>query len=239
MHNPNQNNPPLTRLAALFYAFTHTPQAFCAHKKIIGLSLVPPFLVLLLAVIINVLRGITIGYLTRDPNAIGGNTYYAGFISQLGIFFWAGTAAICGFTYLLLKQTKAVSEKIAFIIFAGGLTLLLGFDDVFQLHEGFFPAMGVSENIVLASYVVLLAIFLVRFQTVILRTNYVLFAIALGFFGISMVVDVLFLFESIRHLLEDGAKLFGIVTWFAYFAEVCFIALQIHTLDNAKALGSQ
>lgn len=213
-----------SRYVALMLAIKQIPQVFASHKKLIGWSLVPPFMVLLLAVLINVFRGITIGYLTRDPNAIGGNTYYAGFISQLGIFFWAGTAAICLFSYLLLKQAKA-SPITLFIICAGALTLLLGFDDVFQLHEGFFPHIGVSENIVLLSYLLLMASFLFQFQRVILRSNYVLFGIALSFFTLSMVVDVFSLFEPIRHLLEDGAKLFGIVTWSAYFAEICFIEL--------------
>lgn len=213
------------RYTALLLAIKQIPQAFAANRKLIGWSLVPPFMVLLLAVLINVFRGITIGYLTRDPNAIGGNTYYAGFISQLGIFFWAGTAAICWFSYWLLKQAKTTSDNIVLIACAGALTLLLGFDDVFQLHEGFFPHIGVSENVVLASYLVVMMCFLIRFQHVILRSNYVLFGIALSFFALSMVVDVFSLFEPIRHLLEDGFKLFGIVTWSAYFAEICWIEL--------------
>lgn len=227
MNQPAQPNDISTnRYTALLQAVKHIPQVFAENKCFIGWSLVPPFLVMLLAVVINVFRGITIGYLTRDPNAIGGNTYYAGFISQLGIFFWAGTAAICFFTYLLLKQRRQNAEAITFICYAGCITLLLGFDDVFQLHEGFFPHIGVAENVILASYLVLLAHYLYRFQARILGSNYVLLGVALSFFGVSMVVDVFSLFEPIRHLLEDGAKLFGIVTWSAYFSQICFINLQ-------------
>lgn len=226
MNQPTQQYDLSTsRYTALLQAIKHIPQVFSANKCLIAWSLVPPLLVMLLAVLINVFRGITIGYLTRDPNAIGGNTYYAGFISQLGIFFWAGTAAICFFTYLLLRQKQENTETWPFLCYAGCITLVLGCDDVFQLHEGFFPAIGISENIVLASYVLLLAIFLVKFQAAILRSNYVLFGISLAFFGVSMVEDVLSLFEPIRHLLEDGAKLFGIVTWSAYFSQICFTNL--------------
>lgn len=226
MDQPTQpNDISTTRYTALLQAIKHIPQVFAENKCLIGWSLVPPLFVMLLAVMINVFRGITIGYLTRDPNAIGGNTYYAGFISQLGIFFWAGTAAICFFTYLLLKQKRQNAQTMTFICYAGCITLLLGFDDVFQLHEGFFPHIGVAENVILASYLVLLAYFLYRFQARILGSNYVLLGIALSFFGVSMVVDVFSLFESIRHLLEDGAKLFGIVTWSAYFSQICFTNL--------------
>ena len=200
--------------------------AYRLNKRNILASLVMPSLIMSLAVMINQLRGITIGFLTRDPNAISGIPYYAGFISQIGIFFWAGTAAICAFTsHLLWKQPKK-SEMTSLLLFAGFLTTVLGADDVFQMHEGFFPQIGIPENLVLVSYVLLLIYFLYQYSELILKTNFLLLFISLGFFGLSMIVDVLFLFENVRHLLEDGFKLFGIATWAAYFTGVCATVLR-------------
>lgn len=199
--------------------------AYRLNKKNILASLVIPSLIMLLAVMINQLKGITIGFLTRDPNAISGIPYYAGFISQTGIFFWAGSAAICVFTCYLLWMQPKKSEMTSLLLFAGFLTMVLGADDVFQMHEGFFPQIGIPENLVLLSYVILLIYFLYQYSELILKTNFLLLYTSLSFFGLSMIVDVLFLFENIRHLLEDGFKLFGIATWAAYFTGVCATVL--------------
>lgn len=201
--------------------------AYRQQKHKIFYSLIPPFFIMLSAVMINQLRGITIGFLTRDPNAIGGIPYYAGVISQIGIFFWAAAATVCFFTWYLLKRFAIQSEKRPFLLFAGLLSLILGADDVFQMHEGFFPDIGIPENIVLISYILLIVYFLINFSQQILQTNIALLFLSLIFFGLSMVVDVLFLFEPVRHLLEDGFKLFGITTWASYFTFTCIEALSL------------
>lgn len=201
--------------------FSTVGASFKQNRSIILASLALPMSILFLAVMILKIKGIAIGFLTRDPNAICGNPYYAGFISQFGIFFWAGAAVICLFTYYLLIKQSIKSEMQPLLLFAGIFTLFLGADDVFQLHDGFFPHIGISEKLVLVCYASLMVYFLLRFRALILKTNFLLLLMALFFFGLSLIVDVLWLFQSIRHLLEDGFKLMGIVAWAFYFAEVC------------------
>lgn len=199
--------------------------ALSHNKRILFASLALPACIMFSAVMSLQLRGIAIGFLTRDPNAICGNPYYAGFISQIGIFFWAAAAAICLFTYYILAKQSTKSEFPPLLLFAGLFTFVLALDDVFQMHEAVFPSIGIPEKLVLIIYMSMIVLFLVKFKNLILKTNFLLLLMALFFFGMSIIVDVFLLFQTIRHLLEDGFKLAGIVTWAFYFAEICALEL--------------
>jgi hypothetical protein len=101
------------------------------------------------------------------------------------------------------------------------LTLYLGLDDVFLLHEEVFPRFGVPEEVVLSCYPVFMLFYLFWFYPVILKTEYVLLGTALLFFGISVTVDLFDLSDiDLFFLFEDGVKLIGIVSWLAYFFRV-------------------
>ena len=54
------------------------------------------FLILLL-LLGHYVKGIPMGEMTRDLSAVAGVSFYSGFLSQLGLFFWAASAAICLF----------------------------------------------------------------------------------------------------------------------------------------------
>jgi len=89
-----------------------------------------------------------------------------------------------------------------------------------MFHEIIFPQyIGIPENLVYAIYVLVVAWFLARHRSTILRTNFLLLALALAGFGLMVVMDI---FEYVNplpgfYLLEDGFKLFAIVSWAAYF----------------------
>ena len=118
------------------------------------------------------------------------------------------------------------------------LTLYLGLDDVFLLHEKVFPRLGVPEEVVLCSYPVFMLFYLFWFYPVILKTEYILLGIALLFFGISVTID---LFDpsdiDIFFLLEDGVKLVGIVSWLAYFFRVGMDVVQCNIEPTQKIRG--
>jgi len=167
-------------------------------------------------------KEIRIGVLTRDPNAIGRLSVYEGFLSQIGIFFWSAAAAICFFSVTILSRVADCHKLKRFLLISGLLTLLLGLDDVFLLHEVVFPHFGIPQNLVLGSYFGFMVLYLIMFYSLMLETEYVLMAIALFFFGISVFLDVLHLpvMDEYYILFEDGAKLIGIVSWLAYFFRV-------------------
>jgi len=171
-------------------------------------------------------KDIPFGTLTGDPAAIGGDPLYTGFLSQVGLFFWSAAAAVSLFSAAVLSPHPDAVELRRFLLASGLLTLVLGLDDAFLLHEGLFPYFGVPEILVYATYAGAVLFYLTRFASTIRRTEYVLLGTALLFFGISVALDLLEPPGIDRFLLEDGAKLVGIVSWLAYFASAAAAAVQ-------------
>lgn len=182
-------------------------------------------------------KRIPIGYLTRDVTAIGKLPFYTGFLSQISILLWAAAAAVCIFSVKALSTCLGNDRIKAFLFASALLTLVLGLDDAFQLHEEVFPHfVGVTEKLIVATYALLMLVYLIEFRSTILKTDYILFGMALGFLGLSAAIDMVdlrsinpFLFQtSAQTLYEDSAKLVGIMSWLAYFFRVGVTAVCIN-----------
>jgi hypothetical protein len=140
---------------------------------------------LLVTLTIHLWKGVDLGDLTRDPADISGVPVYIGFLSNIGMLFWAATVAICFFVATFVARSAAASAARRFLYASGLLTLLLLFDDLFQLHERVFPlSLGVAEPVVFGGYLAVTLLYLVHFRRVILESDYLLLALALGFFGL-------------------------------------------------------
>ncbi|PVZ03964.1 hypothetical protein C8D89_11973 [Actinomycetospora cinnamomea] len=83
-------------------------------------------------------------------------------------------------------------------------------DDLFLLHEGVFPEIGIPEVAVLGAYFVAAIVFILRFR-VQLAESALLIGGALLMWVLSGVVDLVVVAGSF--LLEDGAKLAGVALW--------------------------
>lgn len=205
------------------------PKLFSQVKELFPLLLalyVPALLALLIAVIVVLRTGVSMGELTRDPAAIVHRPPYTGVLSYAGILTWCATAAICLFSARLLRAKRAQAETGTFLLWAGTITLLLLFDDLFQFHERVFPSFGISEELTVAMYGLLVSLFVWSFRRLILESGYVLLLIAFLFFAMSVLVDLVP--EGVirgHHLFEDGFKLLGIVGWFGYYSREAFQAL--------------
>jgi hypothetical protein len=194
----------------------------------IGLILIVAVVLLSVVLFIHVWKEIPIGNLTRDPTSIVGVPLYTGFLSQIGIFFWSASAAVCLFSVKVLSTQPDSLKFKHFLLVSALLTLLLGLDDVFLLHDEILPRFGIPEKIVYVSYVGLVLLYLVRFHTVILETEYILLVMAVFFFGVSVALDW---FEpsalgQYMFLFEDGAKLVGLLSWLSYYFRVGAFAVQ-------------
>jgi hypothetical protein len=169
---------------------------------------------------------IPIDSFTRDPISVLGGAAYVGFISNIGILFWAFTAAICLFSSIVLKQynNQAASQ---FLLYSGLLTLWLLLDDMFMLHDSILPYhLMIPEKLVYLSYITVVLVYLAKFKTEILAYEYVILSLAFCFFALSVLTDLLLEQQGLTSLLEDGFKLFGIMTWFVFFFRTCRIYLQ-------------
>lgn len=190
--------------------------------------------ILLLFVILRIVSyfsdWITLSYFTRDIAAIARLPFYAGAVSQIGGLLWAASLAICIFTLLAMQkhgQSSAATRR--WLIQAAILTAILMFDDVFQFHEAISEEyLGLSQRLVVVSYVLVALIFVVISFNEIISSEYLILGLALFLFGLSVFLDSAdfenfgavgrLLNDQLHTFVEDGFKFAGVVTWLVYFA---------------------
>ena len=191
---------------------------------------IPVFAVLALLFLIRWQTGISIAYLTRDPAQVAQISPLIGLLSNLGILLWCATVSICFFSFILLSnchyRVKNPHYFLLFFLYSGMFTLMFLIDDLFMIHEIDYP--GVQQGVYLV-YTVALFCYLFKFRKIILRTDWLLFALAFVFFGASVTIDLLpysildnYIMGDRFFLVEDGLKLLGIVSWCGYLIRVCF-----------------
>jgi hypothetical protein len=186
---------------------------------------VPAVILVILVAIASSYLNIHVSVFTRDPLAVAGGKPYFGLLSNLGVILWSATAAMCFFSYAILKTIKRLTEMPKFILFGGLFSLLLLFDDLFMFHEKVYPNyLGIGEKIVFLSYGMLFAAYLVYFRKTIMKANYDYLSFAAFFFALAILVDILPLNHLLPmyYLFEDGPKFLGIVSWFGYQLSICF-----------------
>ena len=189
----------------------------------LGLMYVSTFVLLVLIVVVSAKAGIPASNFTRDPAQISKSHPFFGMVSNIGILLWCSSLAICFFCYAITRNNRSGTFS-NFILFSGVVTAVLMIDDLFLLHESIIPGyISVPETLTFVGYALLIATYLVGFRKSILKTDYVLLLLALGFFAASLMFDVV-PHAGVPHpfMFEDGLKLVGIETWLAYFATTCF-----------------
>lgn len=165
--------------------------------------------------LIHQYRGIPYEDLTRDPNVISRKPKYIGFVSQVGIFFWFGAVSLCIVSSILLKRFGANRLHILFFQFFSFFTFVLGVDDVFMLHDE-SAHRGINEKVIYIIYIISFVYCLLRFWSLIFKTNFNFIIIAGFFLGLSVLMDTI---SSSDYIIEDSFKLIGIVFWFLYFLD--------------------
>jgi hypothetical protein len=159
--------------------------------------------------------GIPFGDLSRDPHATFRAPVFIGILSNIGILGWAASATASLLACWTLRRARPHIAR--FLGGAGALSTLLLLDDFFMLHERVIHAyLTQSEPLMYAVYALLAWALLARFhRTILQETDAALLAAALGWFGVSLGVDLLIPHNS--STLEDSPKLLGIITWTLYF----------------------
>ncbi len=169
--------------------------------------------------------GIAFGDLTRDPSAVYEFSFYIGFLSQTGIFFWAAAATACLLAGAIFLRLPDRRQMAAFFFASAFLSLMLGLDDVFLFHEVVYPHFGIPEKVVYGIYAALVLGYLWFFRSILLNTRFIILAMGFGFFAMSVGMDIVDPQGIDPFLLEDGAKMIGIVCWLGYFSSTAFTAL--------------
>lgn len=193
-----------------------------ALRPVMLLIYTPLVIAFIIVIAIRMRTGIAVAEFTRDPLGFTDIPVYKGVLSNVGAAIWSGAAAVSLFSYGVIRATtRSAGGAGAQFLLAGGLiTVLLLLDDFFMLHEVVFPEyLGIVDDAVYAMHALLLVWFLVWFRATILQTDFLLLALALAGMAFSIGIDVVAAIVPVpgHHVLEDGAKLFGIVSWAAYF----------------------
>ncbi len=166
---------------------------------------------------------ISVAYFTRDPAITMYGHPFVGMVSNIGIIFWCAALAICFFCSVI--QFKKGDPRVGrFLLFSGLFTLLLMLDDFLMFHEFVFPySLGIPQAAVIVGYLVLVSLYFLIFGKLILTMEYSILLLACGLFALSLATDMWMPQSELQFLLEDGAKLFGIVTWLLFFARTGYI----------------
>ena len=184
-----------------------------------------------LAVVVT-LKGttpITYRLLFRDVVSSAEVPLTQGALSQFGIMVWAVAIGV-----LLLGTTMAYRRRLPvfrFLLSSLAITTVLAVDDAFLLHEaGFDQLFGISEKVVLAVYGTAIVGYLTYFRSRIFGDPQLLLLLALLALATSVGIDAVpriavLVWRDGLFLLEDGAKLAGIVFWAAYYLRFCVTAL--------------
>lgn len=176
-----------------------------------------------------------LGFFTRDPTAVLEGPLYAGALSAIGVLLWWTGVAVAGFAALL----RPGDDRRGFLAAAAALTAVLAFDDLFQVHDVLLPDYaGIPQPAVTGAYGLAAVALVVRWRATMRRTAWKVALAGAALFAVSVAVD--FVGDqsaTSNHLLEDGAKLLGIITWTTYLASVAAAALAPDR--EASALGRE
>ncbi len=156
------------------------------------------------AYLIARLSGHDSGVFTREPQTVLDGPWYAGWFSDLGGAIWF---ACLGCLALAASQRSSRREALSM---AAIITLLMGADDIFLLHDAVYPMAGLPELIVGGVYLGLIMVMVATSWQAIGQIGVAGVAAACMFWSISQVLDHLYLSE---YLWEDGAKFIGICVW--------------------------
>lgn len=175
--------------------------------------------------------GAPFSVLTRDMASVCHVKPFIGFLSNIGIIIWSGSAASCFLAALFLRQGGNKRRFVQFFSWFALFTLLLALDDVLVLHETFFPrTLHLSQTVIYSIYASLTLLSLLVFLREILTTDFLLLLIAGGFLSASMVTDQFMKMSDLETLFEDTLKFFGIIFWLVYFIRTALV--QMKNSDN-------
>lgn len=170
----------------------------------------------------GVLFQVSMDVMTRDVTATANIHPLTGILSNLGILLWCAAASISAFAAMTLRDVKP-RDTFWFLVSSALLSAYLLFDDFFLFHDELaLRYLGLDQIVFYAALGIAVFAYLIAFRRVILRTNFGVLSLALGFLATSVVMDAILEPWSRRlghweYFFEDGAKWLGIASWCSYY----------------------
>jgi hypothetical protein len=184
-----------------------------------------PFTVMFIVFWVGKSSGVEVSNLTRDTAAVLNGHPYDGLISMLGLFLWSASAAIALLSYSVIRASNSVNKGVFW--YGGLLSLFLGFDDCFQLHEEvFIHAFPFAEKLFYLVYIGSIIGYFFRFKNELFETKFLFWIGAMVLFFVSMILDNVDPFVANQVYYEDCCKFAGIFLWFMYYATTAYHELK-------------
>ena len=162
-------------------------------------------------------NGFSVTQILRDPAQLSNTSSFWGFLSSIGNAVWVAAGAICFFA-MLLRHTAASGNR-ELLLWVGTLSLALGFDDFFMIHDRY-----VDQRICYGFYAVITMVLAARHLGRILRIEPFAFFAAAALLGGSILSDLIQYMVPVRYtitqLFEEGLKFCGIAMWMFFAARV-------------------
>lgn len=185
-------------------------------------TFIPSIAILAAVVAMGMHLRVEMDVLTRDVAAIANIHPLSGVLSNLGILLWCAAASVCAFAAIAVRHVTP-REGFRFLLSSALLSAYLLLDDLFLFHDELARRyLGLDQIVIYAALAVAVSVYLVAFRRVILRTNFGMLLLALGFLATSVVIDAIFepwlaRLGQWQYLIEDGAKWLGIACWCSYY----------------------
>ncbi|GAA1058463.1 hypothetical protein GCM10017608_26220 [Agromyces luteolus] len=220
------------------------PDSTTPHHVGDALRRTPPWIHVAMAVVVAVTVAVVLTQpwfaptdLVRDSQAVaakhGDASPAYGLVSNLGIVVLVLAAGTLVAALALVPRGAASRRLLAWGL---ALSLVFALDDLLLLHEtaAFGPGSG---TVLAAAYAVGFLAFALRFlDAVVERFDPALLAIVFVGLGASAMVDVLVdPATRLSVIVEDGAKLLGVLAWSAFVMRAAILAL---SADRAAADGA-
>lgn len=178
--------------------------------------------------------------LLRDSQVVAaghGDAHTAyGLVSNLGVLVMALAAGAALLGRLVLRRMPAATPDATpdsvttpdrirpLLAWSAVISLLFALDDLLMLHETAAVIPGAAA-LFGAGYALVFLGFVVRFRTTIRELDAGLLVLAVAALAASVLVDVVMEPTEWTVLIEDGAKLVGIVAWSAFVLRAALAAL--------------
>ena len=147
----------------------------------------------------------------RDTAQITEHSSFLGFLSNIGIWLWICSVAICFFAATSRKDQLDKQHR-QLLILSGLLSLLLAVDDFFMIHDRY-----VNQYICYFAYILFAGLLVLKHYKTILKIEPLGFLLMGLFLMSSIGTDVIqryLPFEySNTQIFEEGFKFLGAATW--------------------------
>jgi hypothetical protein len=178
------------------------------------ISVVPACVFYFVSIAIMTSNGFEVMQILRDPAQQSGQNSFLGFLSNIGVWLWVSSTAICFFAFLN-NNSSFKNKELLFLV--GTLSLMLAVDDFFMIHDNY-----IDQGICYLAYAILGIALLVRQYKKIISIDGFAFILAGSLLAMSIITDLVqkhipLTYETVQ-IIEECFKFTGGAIWF-YF---CF-----------------